>query len=185
MKRLILCLSFIFSLIFVNSLFAAKAIICEGPYVLCAYAKCIPIPGEKGKALCTCEVKSGYSIGNKNCQAKANTNADGYETLNSRYFPVKHYVCCHNNRSWANCYNAQCLVNPQDKSQAFCTCPMVKNQGDYMYANDACQTDGCETGIISSYVVKDAISDYDSLKGLPNFDKLPTTAPESCSVVGA
>lgn len=164
-----------------SSAFAAKPVICEGPYVLCAYAKCIPMPDKKDKALCTCEVKSGYSIGSTSCQTKPAVIVNDFETLDSRYFPVKKYVSCHNDRTWANCYNAKCVINPKDKSQAFCTCGTVKNKGDYMLANDSCDKTDCETGMISSYVIKDAVSEYDSLKTVTNFDKLPSYSPTLCT----
>ena len=178
-KILYLILFFIFSF-FISFSYAAKSIICNGVYALCAYAKCIPIPGEKGKALCACEVKSGYSIGSKNCQADASINSDGYKTLASRYYPIKLYVRCHNNRAWANCYNSQCIINPQKNTQAFCTCSTVKNKGDYMYATDSCDVSGCDASMISSYVVKDAVKDYESLKNVVNYNKLPTYIPKPC-----
>ena len=163
-----------------HSIFAASTTICDGTYALCAYAKCIPIPGELGKAMCFCEVKNGYSIGSKTCQTKPGTTAEGFQTVESRYFPVKKYVSCHNKRPWANCYNSHCIVNPENPKQAFCTCGITKDKGDYMYANDACETGGCESGMISSFVVKDATGDLNSLKKVKNFDKLPSYTPELC-----
>lgn len=179
MKRTIL---FLFLGVFINSAMAGKAVICEGPYVLCAYAKCIPMPGEKDKAFCTCEVKSGYSIGGKACQTKPDSIVNGYQTLDSRYFPVKKYVSCHNNRVWANCYNSKCVINEHDNTQAFCTCATVQNKGDYMLATDSCDNSGCESGMISSYVVTDAVKEFDGLKKISNYDKLPGYVPESCEV---
>lgn len=164
----------------INPLFAAKPVICEGPYALCAYAKCIPMPGKKNKAICTCEAKSGYSIGNKACPAKPKVIVNQFETLDSRYYPVKSYVSCHNDRTWANCYNSKCVINPDNPKQAFCTCSTVKNKGDYMFSTDSCDTSGCESGMISSYVVKDAVSDYDSFKTITNYDKLPSYTPKQC-----
>jgi hypothetical protein len=177
MKHVILFVSCL--LIFLsNPSFAAVTTICEGPYVLCAYAQCVP--GKKGKANCTCEVKSGYSIGNKACQTQPVTNKDGKESLDSRYFPVKRYVTCHNNRTWANCYNSPCVIDPKNKDRAFCSCSIVSNKSDYMYATDSCDTSGCKAGMISSYVVKDAVRDFASLKTVTNYDKLPGYTPEQC-----
>jgi hypothetical protein len=163
-------------------MFAAKPSICSGPYVLCAYAKCLPIPGEKDKALCHCTVESGYSIGNKSCQTRVETSAEGYDYLDSRYFPVKKYVSCHNKRPWANCYNSKCLIDPEDGTKAFCTCVTEKDKGDYVYANDSCDTNGCDSGMISSYVVKDAVADFASLKTVSNYDKLAGNVPQACEV---
>src|SRR5262245_32164979 len=37
----------------------------QGTYALCTKAKCFPIPGQEGKALCHCTVEEGYSAGEK------------------------------------------------------------------------------------------------------------------------
>jgi hypothetical protein len=182
MKRPIFSLVWLLLIaLFSSPMFAANPTICSGPYALCAYAKCVPIPGETDKALCRCNLESGYSIGSKSCMTK-DTIVDGYEYLDSRYFPVKKYVTCHNKRPWANCYNSKCVVDPQDNSKAFCTCDTVRDKGDYMYANDSCSTDGCDSGLISSYVVKDAVADFASLKTVSNYDKLPGYVPQACEV---
>ncbi|MEO8401772.1 MAG: hypothetical protein ABI597_08270 [Gammaproteobacteria bacterium] len=182
MKNILLSAVAIFIVMFTSQLFAKQATICQGSYVLCAYAKCIPVPREKGNALCTCEVKSGYSIGNNNCEAKAIINSAGDQVLASRYYPVKKYVTCSNDHPWANCYNSKCIINSKNKSQAFCTCQTVKNKGNYMYATDSCDRRGCESGMISSYIVKDAASSFEKLKTVKNYDKLPGYTPKVCPV---
>jgi hypothetical protein len=132
---------------------AGKPYICKSQYALCTTAKCSPIPGLAGLSLCFCKTETGYSAGKKPCK-KAETTPEGYTMVNSRYYPIGSFVSCSNARSWANCLDSPCIIDPSDPSKAVCTCSIVKNQGPYVIVTDTCNKSGCETGLTSSATVK-------------------------------
>lgn len=78
---------------------AAEFIVCESTYALCTTAKCQPIAGKDDTAACNCEVKTGYSAGAKPCEGQVET-AEGPQ-IRSRYYPIKSYAACDNDRPWA------------------------------------------------------------------------------------
>src|SRR5665811_2481501 len=49
-------------------------IACESTYALCTTAACTSIPGETDTVSCACEVKTGYSVGEKPCSGKVETS---------------------------------------------------------------------------------------------------------------
>jgi hypothetical protein len=139
---------------------SAEYIVCESTYALCTTAPCEPIAGQEGTVSCACEVKTGYSLGEKPCQAERDT-AEGKE-IKSRYFPIKSYAICANDRPWANCLDSPCIVDPSDPSKATCACPVEKDQGPYVVVTETYDASTCTTSMWSSATVVDAnqVTDY-------------------------
>src|ERR1700733_13268355 len=96
------------------SLFLASSItaqadnftLCKSTFALCTKALCEPIPGKTDMVSCHCIVKTGYSAGTKPCQEVKKTDAG--KMVYSRYYPIKSYVVCTNNRPWAWCLDSPC-----------------------------------------------------------------------------
>lgn len=141
---------------------AAEYIVCESTYALCTTAPCEPIAGQEGTVSCACEVKTGYSLGEKPCQAERDT-AEGKE-IKSRYFPIKSYAICANDRPWANCLDSPCIVSESNPAKAACACPVVKNQGPYVMVTETYDASTCTTGLWSSATVAGANQVTDFLK---------------------
>jgi len=57
--------------------------VCESTYALCTTAPCQPIAGKEDTVSCACEVKTGYSLGMKPCQAEVETSEG--KQIASRY----------------------------------------------------------------------------------------------------
>lgn len=155
----------IFLLAIVNfsvAAFAADFTSCQGKYGLCTTAQCTPIPGKKGLVSCNCDVRTGYSLGAKNCIAPKVTNKG--ELIHSRYYPITSYVRCSNNRPWAWCLDKPCIVDKNDPSKAACACSVVKNLGDYVAVTDTYSDTACTTGIISSATIQNVNQINDFLK---------------------
>lgn len=145
---------------------------CKGEYALCTTATCTPIPGKPGLVSCKCDVKTGYSAGTKECQ-KVKKTTEG-DLIYSRYYPIKSYARCSNNRPWAWCLDKPCIVDKNNPLKASCVCSLVKDQGDYIIVTDSYNKSTCNTGIISSATVKDdqQITDFlKTQKELPPFPK--------------
>ena len=134
--------------------------VCQSTYALCTTAPCTPVEGDT--VSCACEVKTGYSAGQEECQDVKET-ADGKQ-IRSRYYPVKSYAICDNDRPWAWCLDKPCIIDKDDPAKASCLCTTVKNQGPYVIVTDTYTDTTCTTGIISSATVKQDQQITDFLK---------------------
>jgi hypothetical protein len=132
---------------------------------------CDPIPGNDKQVACHCTVNQGYSAGREPCQGVKET-PDGQQ-IRSRYYPVKSYAVCSNDRPWAWCLDKPCIVDKNNPQAALCTCDAVKNLGDYIIVTSKYTSATCATGVISSATVQQSeqITDYlkNKTKALPPF----------------
>lgn len=125
--------------------------VCESTYALCTAAPCTPVAGKEDTVSCACEVKTGYSAGQEPCQGVKET-IEGKQ-ISSRYYPVKSYAICDNDRPWAWCLDKPCIVDKDDPTKASCACTTVKDQGPYVIVTDTYTDTTCTTGLISSATV--------------------------------
>jgi hypothetical protein len=112
---------------------------------------------------CTCEVKTGYSAGQQACQDV--TEASEGKQVRSRYFPIKSYEICTNDRLWAWCLDKPCIIDKDDPTKAACACIAVKDQGPYVISAETYTDTTCTTGLISSATVTQITQITDFLKG--------------------
>jgi hypothetical protein len=82
----------------------------------------------------------------------------------ARYFPIKSYAVCTNDRAWAWCLDKPCIIDKDDPTKAACACTTVKDQGPYGVVPDGTDS-SCTTGIISSATVQQIDQVTDFLKG--------------------
>jgi hypothetical protein len=136
--------------------------VCDGIYALCTTAPCQPIAGQEDAVSCDCTVQNGYSAGLEACKDEIVT-AEGKQIV-SRYYPIKSYAICSNDRPWANCLDSPCIVDKSDPGKAACTCPVVKKQGPYVIVTETYDASTCTTGLWSSATVSDANTITDFLK---------------------
>jgi len=134
--------------------------ICKSTYALCTTARCTLIAGEAGAVSCGCTVRTGYSAATTACKAARQTPAG--ESIVSRYYPVTSRAICRNNRPWANCLDAPCLIDKNDPSKANCTCKIAKDEGPYVIVSKSYSATTCTTGIVSSATVQqsDEITEF-------------------------
>lgn len=125
--------------------------LCESTYALCTTAVCTPVAGKEGTVSCACDVKTGYSAGQQACESAMETSES--KQVRSRYYPVKSYAVCSNDRPWAWCLDKPCTVEKNDPTKATCACTAVKAQGPYVIVTDNYTPSTCTTGIISSATV--------------------------------
>jgi uncharacterized membrane protein len=145
--------------------------VCNSVFALCTIAACDPIPGSDKQVACHCTVNRGYSVGHEPCQNVKET-PDGQQ-IQSRYYPIKSYAVCSNDRSWATCLDKPCIVDKNNPEAALCTCDVLKNQGDYMIVTSKYTPDTCTAGVMSSATVQqhEQVTDYlkTKAKNLPPF----------------
>lgn len=133
--------------------------VCKGKYALCTTAQCEPIDGTDA-VLCSCDVKKGYSVGSKACESEGDAKSGA---LVSRYYPVKSFVACQNDREWAYCLDAPCTVDKKT-GKAMCTCSTKKGSDLYVITTDKYTPESCTSGIISSATVNSIMEVTEFLK---------------------
>lgn len=131
----------------------ASYIVCESTYALCTTAKCSLIEEGQETVLCDCDVKTGYSVGSTPCHDPVGS-PEGKQVV-SRYYPIRSFAACNNDRPWAWCYDRPCIVDKDDPSRAACACNIVQNEGPYVMVADSYTDTTCTTGLYSSARVKD------------------------------
>ena len=139
-----------------------QTIVCESTYALCTTARCTPIEEGQGTVFCDCKVETGYSVGGTPCHEPIDS-PEGKQIV-SRYFPIRSYAACKNDRPWANCYDRPCIVDKDDPAKAVCSCNVVKNESPYVIVTDTYTDQTCTTGLYSSARVKDMLKVTDFLK---------------------
>ncbi|AOE49594.1 hypothetical protein [Kangiella sediminilitoris] len=133
--------------------------VCKSKYALCTTAKCTPIDGTNAVS-CVCDVKKGYSVGSDACEDK---KAEKSGALVSRYYPVKSFAVCQNDREWAYCLDAPCMIDKKT-GKANCTCSTRKGGDMYVITTDKYTPDTCTTDIISSATVSSIMEVTEFLK---------------------
>lgn len=144
--------------------------ICKSTFALCTIAHCDPIPGNDKQVTCHCTVNNSYSAGSEPCSGVRQT-AEGQE-IHSRYYPVKSYAVCANDRSWAWCLDKPCIIDKNNPEAAACACDVVKNLGAYVIVTSNYTPETCTTGVISSATIAQidqATASLKSAKVLPPF----------------
>jgi len=141
--------------------------LCKGTFALCTIAPCTSVPGSSKEVACRCTVNTGYSAGQQPCHP-AKTAAAGQQ-IRSRYYPVKSYVICDNDRPWAWCLGKPCITSKNNPGAASCTCDAVKNLGSYVIVTRKYTPAACTTGIISLATAQQVaqITDFLNKKGSP------------------
>ena len=137
-------------------------IVCESTYALCTTAQCQPVAGKDEEAACDCDVETGYSAGLKPCDGQIRT-AEGTQ-VRSRYYPIKTYAKCDNDRPWAWCLDMPCLIDPSDPGKASCACKLVKDKGPYLVVTNSYDDATCTTNLWSSATIADVDQVTDFLK---------------------
>jgi hypothetical protein len=136
--------------------------VCDSTFALCTIAPCDSIPGNDKKVACHCTVNHGYSVGQEPCEGVTNTRIG--QQVRSRYYPVKSYATCSNDRPWAWCLDKPCLIDENNPEAALCRCDVVKNLGDYVIVTNTYNPSTCTTGVISSATVQQITEVTDYLK---------------------
>lgn len=130
-----------------------RYLVCESTYALCTTARCAPIEEGEETVFCDCAVKTGFSVGSTPCHEPIDT-PEGKQVV-SRYFPVKTYAACTNDRPWAWCFDRPCIVDPADPTRAVCACNIVRDDGPYVMVTESYSDTTCTTGLYSSARVRD------------------------------
>lgn len=155
-------------------------VICEGRYVLCTSAPCVPDPRDPNKtAICVCEVNEGKSFGMKPCPERApRSDENGIETLISTYSfaeaPTKPVMICPSGKPWTDCLDKPCTVDPLDPLKAICSCE-IKRTSRFVTYGANCNGITCNTGFWSGATVEDFVSATEILGKALGLKKSPAT----------
>jgi hypothetical protein len=126
--------------------------VCKSTFALCTIAPCDPISGSGKQFSCHCTVNHGYSVGAASCSGVKDTPSG--QEIHSRYYPVKSYARCSNDRPWAWCLDKPCIIDKNNPEAAACKCDAVSNLGDYVIVTSDYTPTTCTRGVISSATVQ-------------------------------
>ncbi len=147
--------------------------VCKSTYALCTTAVCTKKEGDDTTVSCACDVKTGYSLGARDCDDE--TASLDSSSLKSRYYPVKSFVSCANDAVWAYCLDKPCTLS-DDPTKADCDCTLRSDElsrQPYVIVTDAYRENTCSSGIISSATVQQVFQATEFLKhdgNLPPLD---------------
>jgi hypothetical protein len=139
--------------------------VCKSTYALCTTASCSETDDPLTVA-CACDVRiNEFSLGAQACGSEGKPRPG--DTLKSRYYPVKAFVACNNDSTWANCLDAECTVDDR-VNKATCQCAVAHGGAPYVITGDTYTTDTCTSGIISSATVDSIFQVTEFLKTNPD-----------------
>lgn len=103
--------------------------ICNQPYALCSKAFC-EYDKITNQYICKCENFNGCSMGTKECSELAPyIDEHGknviFSTFSPEYGKLGYTLNIDNAKSWANCLNMKCEVDPTDKTKSTCYCEVA------------------------------------------------------------
>lgn len=146
--------------------------VCESTFALCTIAPCEAIPGNDKQVSCLCTVNKGYSAGSEACSGVQETPQG--QQIRSRYFPVKSYAVCNNDRPWAWCLDKPCVIDKNNPAAARCACDVVKDLGAYVIVTSNYTPHSCTTAVpISSATVQQIDQATQSLKDAKVLEPFP------------
>ena len=156
-----------------------KGNICEGEYVLCTSAPCVPDPTNSDtKAICECDVNIGKNFGFSKCEDRAaEKSKDGAVRLKSTYSfaqaltnPV---IICPSGKPWTNCLDRPCTVKPLDPLHAICYCDIERTSRFVTYGAD-CNGLTCDSGFWSGATIEQFIDASNQLTKAFGMEENPT-----------
>jgi hypothetical protein len=126
-----------------TSLHVGDAYICQGKYVLCTNAACVPSPHDPNTVICDCVVETGYSVGLKPCPKRAPHGTRLYSAFSTALATSGiRAMTCGADQPWANCLDYPCELDPKNPDKARCQCALVKQGPSFTFGGD-CKTDTC------------------------------------------
>lgn len=126
-----------------TSLHVGDAYICQGKYVLCTNAACVPSPHDPNTVICDCVVETGYSVGLKPCPKRAPHGTRLYSAFSTALATGGiRAMTCGADQPWANCLDYPCELDPKNPDKARCQCALVKKGPSFTFGGD-CKTDTC------------------------------------------
>ena len=88
--------------------------VCQSTYALCTTAPCTPVAGTRHGFL---RLRSEDRLFRRP-EACQDVNRDGEgKQIRSRYYPVKSYAICDNDRPWAWCLDKPCIIDKDDPTR--------------------------------------------------------------------
>lgn len=179
------------ALLFLLPAFAQAQVFCNGPYALCIKAACVPVTEPNGqikRAVCSCTVEEGYSMGPAACSRRLPIKHGSTTHMMSTYSNFyndqdQNMTCKIAGQTWANCYGAPCAVDAKDPKRAQCTCPVLT--GEMVTLGGKCDKNRCDEMWSAATPVQNAFANNHFFKYMtsnhPNYPTKP--AAKVCGAI--
>ncbi|HEY2258379.1 MAG TPA: MauE/DoxX family redox-associated membrane protein [Solirubrobacteraceae bacterium] len=152
--------------------------LCDQRYALCTFARCTPSKTDRDVSICRCKVKSGYSVGFKNCEKRAPNGRQLHSNFSLQEVTARTRVLkCAERGLWVQCLDVVCEVDRHDPRHASCQCVNERTKNFYTFGGD-CQVKTCQSVIWSATTAPfPGGAQYE--KGLKRLG-VPFRSPKSC-----
>lgn len=152
--------------------------LCDQRYALCTFAACKPSKCNKDVSICRCKVKTGYSVGFKNCEKRAPKGRRLHSNFSLQDVTRRTRVLkCSKRGLWVQCLDVVCEVDRHDPKHAHCQCVNEKTTNFYTFGGD-CKTQTCDS-VIWSATTAPFPGGAQYQKGLRQLG-VPFRVPKSC-----
>lgn len=151
---------------------------CNQTYALCNTAVCSRSTEDPSVANCPCVVLTGYSMGFKTCEERAQSGTSLFSTFSTANVNSEFGIlACPADAAWVNCLDYPCEMDPRDPALATCQCAVVET-GPFRTFGGYCDESVCTTELLSGTAL-DAPGVAQYMAGMEQVH-LPVTLPESC-----
>jgi thiol-disulfide isomerase/thioredoxin len=124
--------------------------LCDQRYALCTFAACKPSKTNKDVSICRCKIKTGYSVGFKNCDRRAPRGRQLHSNFSLQDVTARTRVLkCSERGLWVQCLDVVCEVDRHDPKHASCQCVNQRTKNFYTFGG-ACKVDTCQSVIWSA-----------------------------------
>lgn len=122
---------------------------CDQTYALCNTAVCERSADDPGVAECRCVVLTGYSIGFKTCEERAQDGTSLWSTFSAANVNSEFGILsCPADAAWVNCLDYPCEMDPRDAALATCRCAVVE-AGPFRTFGGRCDEGACSAELLS------------------------------------
>ena len=151
---------------------------CNQTYALCNTAVCERSADDSSVASCPCVVLTGYSMGFKTCEQRAQHGSSLFSTFSTANVNSEFGIlACPDSAAWVNCLDYPCEMDPRDPALATCQCTVVE-QGPFRTFGGYCDERVCTPELLSGTSL-DAPGVAQYLTGMQQVQQ-PVTLPETC-----
>ena len=151
---------------------------CNQTYALCNTAVCERTADDPSVATCHCVVLSGYSMGFKTCDERAQEGTSLWSTFSTGNVNSEFGIlACPEEAAWVNCLDYPCEMDPRDPALATCQCEVVE-QGPFRSFGGYCDERRCTEELLSGTSL-DAPGVEQYLAGMAQVQQA-VTLPETC-----
>ncbi len=122
---------------------------CDQTYAPCNTAVCERAADDPSVGECPCVVLTGYSMGFKTCDERAQDGTSLWSTFSAANVNSEFGILsCPADAAWVNCLDYPCEMDPRDPALATCRCAVIET-GPFRTFGGRCDEGACSAELLS------------------------------------